>query len=81
MSQRLEVELDDATTAYFEHQGCVRRADMAAAASAALRELALRAEVDALGGFLQADPAYVTASDDEYARALAELPMEGLYSP
>lgn len=81
MSQRLEVELDDTTAAYFERQGCVRRADMAAAASAALRELALRVEVDALAAFLTAHPDYVAASDDEYHAALAELPAGGLYSP
>ncbi len=86
MSQRLEVELDDTTAAYFERQGCVRRADMAAAASAALRELALRAEVDALAAFLAANPEYVAASDEEYDQALAdqalaELPAGGLYSP
>jgi hypothetical protein len=79
--ERLEVELDDTTAAYFERQGCVRRADMAAAASAALRELALRAEVDALAAFLTAHPDYVAASDDEYHAALAELPAGGLYSP
>ena len=81
MSRRLEVELDDTTAAYFERQGCVRRADMAAAASAALRELALRAEVDALAAFLAANPGYVAASDEEYDQALAELPAGGLYSP
>ena len=79
--ERLEVELDDTTAAYFVRQGCVRRADMAAAASAALRELALRAEVDALATFLTAHPDYVAASDDEYDAALAELPAGSLYSP
>jgi hypothetical protein len=82
MSQRIEVELDDTTAAYFERQGCVRCADMAAAASAAsaaLRELAPRAEVDALAAFLGAHPDYVAASDDEYHAALAELPAGGLY--
>ena len=54
--ERLEVEFDDTTAAYFERQGCVRRADMAAAASAALRELALRAEVNALATFFDRSP-------------------------
>ena len=80
-SQRLEVEFDATTVSYFERQGCVRRADMAAAAATALRELALRTEVDALATFLNDHPDYVAVSDDEYDAALAELPTGGLYSP
>jgi hypothetical protein len=80
MSQRLEVELDALTERYLG-QRCVRRSDMAGAAAAALRELALRAEVDALAAFLSENPSYVAASDDDYDQALAELPAEGLYAP
>lgn len=80
MSQRLAVELDALTERYLG-QRCVRRSDMAGAAATALRELALRAEVDALAAFLSENPSYVAASDDDYDQALAELPAEGLYAP
>jgi hypothetical protein len=71
MSERIELELDPATSAYLR-QRCVRRGDLAGAATAALRELAVRDAVDALVTWHKAHPDYAALADEEYNQALAE---------
>jgi hypothetical protein len=68
--ERIELELDPTTTAYLR-QRCLRRGDLAGAAAAALRELAVRDAVNALVAWHKAHPDYATLADEEYDQALA----------
>ena len=69
--ERIELELDPTTTAYLL-QRCVRRGDLAGAASEALRELALRESVTALEHWHEVHPDYAELADRETAEALAD---------
>lgn len=71
MSERIELELDPAVATYLR-QRCVRRGDLAAAAAAALRELALRDAVSALASWHRTHPDYALDAVRENEQALAE---------
>jgi hypothetical protein len=71
MSERIELELDAAVATYLR-QRCVRRGDLAEAAAAALRELALRDAVTALANWHHANPDYAMDAVRENEQALAE---------
>lgn len=71
MSERVEVELDQATVAYLR-QRCVRRGDLAAVAAAALREMAVNDAVRALERWHRDHPDYAELADQEYEQALTQ---------
>lgn len=71
MTHRIEVEVDDATAAYLRRR-CVRREDLAAAASAALYELAVRDAARAMTDWYARSPELVEALVAESDAALAE---------
>lgn len=71
MSERIELELDPAVATYLR-QRCLRRGDLASAAAAALRELALRDAVSALVRWHHAHPDYALDAVRENEQALAE---------
>jgi hypothetical protein len=71
MSERIEIDLDPAAATYLR-QRCVHRGDLAAAAAAALRELALRGAVTALAIWHHAHPDYAMDAVRDNEQALAE---------
>jgi hypothetical protein len=72
VSERIELELDPAVASYLRRR-CVRRGDLAGAAAAALRELALRDAVAALGRWHDAHPDYALDAVRDNEQAFAEL--------
>lgn len=72
VSERIELELDPAVASYLRRR-CVRRGDLATAAAVALRELALRDAVAALGRWHDAHPDYAWDAVRDNEQAFAEL--------
>lgn len=71
MTHRIEVEVDDATAAYLRGR-CVRRGDLAAAAAAALHELAVRDAARAMADWYARSAELLDALVAESDAALAE---------
>jgi hypothetical protein len=70
--EHLEVDVDATTAAYLRRR-CIPRGDLAGAAAAALRELAVRDAATSLAAWYAAHPGYAEDQEHENAEALARL--------
>jgi hypothetical protein len=70
-NERLEVDVDAATSAYLRRR-CSRHEDLAAAAAAALHELAVREAAESLAAYDQRHHDELVASIEDNEQALAD---------